>query len=74
MNQWATILTILLIAIVIFGIAMLCLGLGVLFKRRALRGHCGGGDHPPGHNGEPLRCDACPNTDDPNAGPCEHTA
>jgi hypothetical protein len=71
MSHWATILTVLLMASIVFGFAMLCMGVGVLFKRRALRGHCGGGDHPVAANGEFLRCDACPNSDDPNAGPCE---
>jgi len=72
MSQWATILTVLFIAMILFGLAMVGLGLGVIFKRRALRGHCGGGTPPIGPNGEILRCDTCPNGDDPNAGASQY--
>jgi hypothetical protein len=72
MNEWPTILTIVGIAVIFFALAMLGLGIGVIFNRKALRGSCGGsGKHRMDPNGKELRCDACPNSDDPNAGPCE---
>jgi hypothetical protein len=48
----------LLTAIVIAG-AMLIMAVGLLFKYPCLRGSCGGSDVLD-HEGESLRCDACP--------------
>ncbi len=47
------------LAIGLFGLAMLGMAVGVLFSNRALRGSCGG-DAIHGEDGEALSCGACP--------------
>lgn len=44
----------------LIGIAIAAMALGVMFKRRCLRGACGGGQLP-GPDGEPISCERCPN-------------
>lgn len=54
-----TIVTVLL-SIAIIAVAMLLLGIGVMFRGRCLRGTCGG-EGVIGPDGEILTCDTCPN-------------
>lgn len=49
----------LLLTVVLFAIAMFIMSIGVLFRRRCLRGSCGG-PQVFGSDGEPLTCDHCP--------------
>jgi hypothetical protein len=49
-----------LITVVAMAVAMLLLGIGVMFRGRCLRGTCGG-EGVIGPNGEILTCDTCPN-------------
>ncbi len=60
-------MTVFLISLAIFGIAMLSMGVGVLFSNRCLRGSCGGPEVL-GPDGEPLSCEACPRRKDGAAG------
>lgn len=48
-----------LLALVLFGVAMLAMAVGVVFSNRALRGSCGG-EEVRGPNGDALSCGACP--------------
>ncbi len=52
-------MTIALLAIGFFAIAMGVMAVGLLSKNRCLRGSCGGPDVLDAH-GESLRCGACP--------------
>ncbi len=60
-----------LLAAVLFGLAMAGMGIGVILGDRKLRGSCGG-EEVLGPDGNPLSCGACPRkeaeicpTDDP---------
>jgi hypothetical protein len=44
---------------VLIGIAVLAMAIGVIFRRRCLRGSCGG-EAVRGPDGEPLSCGNCP--------------
>ena len=48
-----------LLAIGVFGVAMVGMGLGVVLSDRSLRGSCGGPDVVTA-DGDPLSCGACP--------------
>lgn len=48
-----------LLATLIFGLAMAGMGVGVIFSNKALRGSCGG-DTIVGADGELISCGACP--------------
>lgn len=50
---------ILLLTILFFGIAMLIMAVGVIFKRPCLRGSCGGADILDAQ-GDSLACSTCP--------------
>ena len=65
-------MTIILLSIVIFAIAMLIMAVGVIFKRPCLRGSCGGPEIL-APNGESLSCATCPNRDkhEKNKDACE---
>jgi len=55
-------MTIILLSILIFGLAMLIMAVGIIFKRPCLRGSCGGPEmFAP--NGDSLSCATCPNRD-----------
>jgi hypothetical protein len=47
-----------LLAIIVFGLAMAGMGIGVILSDRTLRGSCGGADHV-GPGGESLSCGGC---------------
>ena len=53
-------MTTILLSIFIFGIAMLIMAVGVIFKRPCLRGSCGGPEVLDA-NGQSLSCATCPN-------------
>ena len=55
-------MALLALSIAAIAIAMLIMAVGVIFKRRQLRGSCGGILY--GTDGEPLNCDACPYRDE----------
>jgi len=46
-------------AAVLFGIAVLAMAIGVIFRRPCLRGSCGG-EAIRGPDGTPLSCESCP--------------
>lgn len=54
-------MTVVLLSIAIFAVAMLIMAVGVIFKRPCLRGSCGGPEVVIG--GESLSCATCPNRD-----------
>ncbi len=56
-------MTVVLLAIAFFGIAMAIMAIGLLSKNRCLRGSCGGPDVLDAQ-GESLRCGACPRRDE----------
>ncbi|MFQ5792216.1 MAG: hypothetical protein ACE5JI_17240 [Acidobacteriota bacterium] len=53
-------MTVFLLTLALVGLAMLIMGVGVLFGNRCLRGSCGGPEAT-GPDGESLTCAACPN-------------
>ena len=55
-------MTLLGLSIAAIAIAMLIMAVGVIFKRRHLRGSCGGLLYGP--DGDPLNCEACPYRDE----------
>lgn len=55
-----TSLTTVLLGLAAFGIAMLIMAVGVIFKRPCLRGSCGGPEVLTS-SGESLSCSTCPN-------------
>lgn len=52
-------ITIVFLTIVFFGLAMLIMGVGVIFSNRCLHGSCGG-PSVTSPEGEDLRCAGCP--------------
>lgn len=51
-----------MLAIAVFGGAMLAMGVGVMVAGRRLRGSCGGVEvH--GHDGDAISCGACPSAE-----------
>lgn len=56
-------MSVVLLAIGFFGIAMAIMAIGLLSKNRCLRGSCGGPDVLDAE-GESLRCGACPRRDE----------
>ena len=52
-------MTLLILTVIIFGLAMAIMAVGVIFKGRCLRGSCGG-EAIFGPDGELLNCDHCP--------------
>ena len=52
-------MTILILTMAVFVIAMLFMSVGVVFSGRCLRGSCGGAEVL-GPDGEPLTCATCP--------------
>ena len=52
--------------VVLVAIAMLAMGIGLIFSNRCLRGSCGG-PGVMGPDGESLTCDACPNREEESA-------
>ncbi|MBI4557642.1 MAG: (Na+)-NQR maturation NqrM [Candidatus Hydrogenedentes bacterium] len=52
-------LTIFIITLIVFGIAMLIMAIGVMFSRRCLHGSCGG-EGVIGPDGELVTCPDCP--------------
>ena len=61
-------LPVFLAAVVVFALAVLGLGLGILFRWRGLHaGCCGTGEHVIGPDGKEITCDTCPNRDQPEA-------
>jgi len=52
----------LLLAMSVFGLAMLGMSVGVILSDRSLRGSCGG-PHVVTADGEPLSCGACPRSE-----------
>ena len=56
-------MSVVLLAIGFFGIAMAIMAIGLLSKNRCLRGSCGGPDVLDAQ-GESLRCGACPRRDE----------
>jgi hypothetical protein len=61
-------MTTFLLAIAVIAIAMLAMGVGVVFSNRCLRGSCGGPEVL-GPDGTPLSCETCPLRNSPE---CEH--
>ena len=59
-------MSVVLLAIGFFGIAMAIMAIGLLSKNRCLRGSCGGPDVLDAQ-GESLRCGACPRRDEQGA-------
>lgn len=55
-------MTIVLLTLAIFLLAVLIMSVGVMFKRPCLRGSCGGPEVL-GPGGESLSCATCPNRD-----------
>lgn len=55
-------MTLTLLTLLVFLLAMLIMSVGVIFKRPCLRGSCGGPEVL-GANGESLSCATCPNRD-----------
>lgn len=53
-------MTIFLLTVSVFGLAMLIMAVGVIFRRPCLRGSCGGPEVL-GAGGESLSCATCPN-------------
>lgn len=63
-------ITIILLSITIFGLAMAIMGVGLIFSGRCLRGTCGG-EGAIGPDGKPMACEDCPNKEEENAGPTQ---
>ena len=61
-------MSVIFLAIAVIAIAMLAMGVGVVFSNRCLRGSCGGPEVL-GPDGTPLSCDTCPLRNSPQ---CEH--
>jgi hypothetical protein len=55
-------MTLTLLTLLVFLLAMLIMSVGVIFKRPCLRGSCGGPEVLDA-SGEPLSCATCPNRD-----------
>lgn len=53
-------MTTFLLTVSVFGVAMLIMAVGVIFRRPCLRGSCGGPEILDG-SGESLSCATCPN-------------
>lgn len=53
-------MTVLLLTLAIFGVAMAIMAVGVVFSGKCLRGSCGGSEEIIGPDGEPIRCASCP--------------
>ena len=58
----------LVLTVIVMAVAMLALGVGVVFSNRCLRGSCGGPEVL-GSDGEPLTCDTCPLRDQDRSSP-----
>ncbi|MXY69142.1 MAG: hypothetical protein F4Y47_11370 [Acidobacteriia bacterium] len=65
-------MSVVLLAIGFFGIAMAIMAIGLLSKNRCLRGSCGGPDVLDAQ-GESLRCGACPRRDEEAAASGDQT-
>jgi len=53
------VITLVLSAVIVFGMATLGLAVGVMFNKRGLRGPCCGGRTAAGHDGQDSTCLSC---------------
>jgi len=60
-------MTTLLLAVIVFALAMAGMAVGVMFSNRCLRGSCGG-PAVIGPDGEPIDCEVCPHNPARKAG------
>ena len=58
----------LVLTVIVMAMAMLALGVGLVFSNRCLRGSCGGPEVL-GLDGEPVSCDTCPLRDQGRSSP-----
>lgn len=66
-----SLLLLFIVTVLALGAAMLVMAVGVIFKRKCLRGSCGGVAVRDA-NGEAITCDDCPNRGTPGKSPIVH--